>query len=241
MIDTHSPSTAVVSSIHKVASGIPSPGNRSTSTHVSAAFSRFSDGATFSSMAKQLNDSAARANARDALLDEKELGTLARSVIDKLTDSSYHTNKAIHDAEVPDTQDPDLLERASQATRFTNGLAKNPFAGLSQDTLRLIIYDESGDFTLNERKAAYRENYQQQEAWNREMCQRYVDEYNETGKSTQTLFMLLEHYNALPPIEKAQYPANYVDNLISGDSSALDMLNSLKNEPSDDQPPSART
>ncbi len=53
--------------------------------------------------------------------------------------------------------------------------------------------------------------------------------------------MLLEHYNALPPIEKAQYPANYVDNLISGDSSALDMLNSLKNEPSDDQLPNART
>ncbi|WKW32747.1 hypothetical protein KIH13_01895 [Pseudomonas viridiflava] len=103
------------------------------------------------------------------------------------------------------------------------------------------MYDESGSFTINERSAAFDEEYSQDQIWKRAINQRYVDEYNETGKSTQTLFMLLEHYNALPPIEKAQYPANYVDNLISGDSSALDMLNSLKNEPSDDQLPSART
>lgn len=231
MIDTHSPPTAIVSSLQKTVSDIPSPATKSTSPQASGAVNRPSDGATFSNLARQLNDSAARANSRDALLDSKKLGTLARSVIDKLTDSSYYTNKATHDAEVPDTQDPDLLERARQATRFTNGLAKNPFAGLSQDALRLIIYDESGDFTLNERKAAYRENYKQQETWNREMCQRYVDEYNETGKSTQTLFMILEHYNALPPIEKAQYPANYVDNLTSGDSSVMDMLNTRKDQP----------
>ncbi|SHN23550.1 hypothetical protein SAMN05216593_11631 [Pseudomonas asturiensis] len=230
MIDTHSPPTAVVSSLHKPVSGTPSPATKNISTQVSDAVNRRPDGATLSNLARQLNDSAARANSRDALLNSKELGTLARSVIDKLTDSSYPTNKAIHDAEVPDTQDPELLERARQATRFTNGQANNPFAGLSQDTLRLIIYDESGDFTLNERKAAYRENYQQQEIWNREMCQRYVDEYNETGKSTQTLFMILAHYNDLPPIEQAQYPADYVANLTSGDSSVMDMLNDQKGQ-----------
>lgn len=166
-----------------------------------------SKGTTLSGFARQLNQSALRASSREARLGTKELATLARSVIDKLTDSNDRKNRALHDAEVPDTQDSSLLERAKQATRFTNGLGSNPFAGLSQDTLALIIYDESGDFTLNERKAAFKESYYQQEAWNVLMCQRYVDEYNETGKSTQTLFMILAQYNDLPPIQKALYPA----------------------------------
>ncbi|AVX25298.1 hypothetical protein DA456_18850 [Pseudomonas syringae pv. atrofaciens] len=34
----------------------------------------------------------------------------------------------------------------------------------------------------------------QQGAWNGAMGKRYVDEYNETGRSTQTLVMLLARY-----------------------------------------------
>ena len=200
-----------------------------------------SDQSTLSALSRQLSESAVRAQSRDQTLSFKDLGTLAKNIIDKIAGSGFYANRELHDAEVPDTDDPALLERARQATLFERGSGKNPFAGLPPDQLRLIMYDESGSFTINERSAAFDEEYSQDQIWKRAINQRYVDEYNETGKSTQTLFMLLEHYNALPPIEKAQYPANYVDNLISGDSSALDMLNSLKNEPSDDQPPSART
>ncbi|WP_236470980.1 hypothetical protein [Pseudomonas syringae] len=188
------------------------------------------DGATFSTLSTQLSSSAARAQARDSSLDLKNLGALAKNISDKVAGNSYYANRKLHDAEIPDTDDPVLLERARQATSFSNGAGKNPFAGLSQDHLRLIIYDEGGDFTINERNAAYSENYSQEQVWKRAICQRYTDEYNETGKSTQTLVMLLAHYNQLPPIEKAQYPANYAANITSGDSSALDIFNTLKSQ-----------
>ncbi|EKG43614.1 hypothetical protein Pav013_0165 [Pseudomonas syringae pv. avellanae str. ISPaVe013] len=155
---------------------------------------------------------------------------MATSINDKITGTHYYANRALHDAEVPDTDDPVLLERARQATLFKNGGGANPFSGLSQDQLKLIMYDEGGEFTINERSAASSENHLQQEAWNRAMGKRYVDEYNETGKSTQTLVMLLAHYDQLPPIEKAQYPANYAANITSGDSSAMDIFNTLKSQ-----------
>ncbi|WP_044312673.1 hypothetical protein ACTACH_02055 [Pseudomonas syringae] len=182
------------------------------------------DSATLSTLALQLNDSAARAEARDSRLDPKQLASLAADVIEKLTGSSYYGSKAVHDAEVPDTQDPELLERARQATQFTNGSGTNPFVGMSPGKLSLIMYDEGGGYTLNERKAAYSESYDQQEVWNRAISKRYVDEYNETGKSTETLLMILAHYNELPPIEKSQYPDNYASSLASGDSSMPEAL-----------------
>lgn len=187
-----------------------------------------SDGATLSTLARQLAASAARAATRDVSLSRKELGELGEAVIDTLIGNSYYGNKSVHDAELPDTDDPARLERARQATLFTNKTGNNPFAGLSQDQLRLIIYDESGNYTINERKAAYTENDRQEQIWKRAICQRYVDEYCETGKSTETLVMILAHYNELPPIEKAQYPANFAANLTSDDSSALAIFNRLQ-------------
>ncbi|MBX6439026.1 hypothetical protein K4L79_04050 [Pseudomonas syringae pv. tomato] len=188
------------------------------------------DGATFSTLSSQLSSSAARAQARDSSLDLKNLGALAKNISDKVAGNSYYANRKLHDAEIPDTDDPVLLERARQATSFSNGAGKNPFAGLSQDQLRLVMYGESGDFTINERSAASSENHVQQENWNRAMCKRYTDEYNETGKSTQTLVMLLAHYNQLPPIEKAQYPANYAALITSDDSSAMNIFNARKSQ-----------
>ncbi|WP_010211297.1 hypothetical protein, partial [Pseudomonas syringae group genomosp. 3] len=137
------------------------------------------DGATFSTLSSQLSSSAARAQARDSSLDLKNLGALAKNISDKVAGNSYYANRKLHDAEIPDTDDPVLLERARQATSFSNGAGKNPFAGLSQDQLRLVMYGESGDFTINERSAASSENHVQQENWNRAMCKRYTDEYNE--------------------------------------------------------------
>lgn len=188
------------------------------------------DSATLSKLSSQLSNSAARAQARDSGLDFKSLGSLAKSISDKIAGNSYYSNRKLHDAEIPDTDDPALLERARQATSFKNGSGANPFAGLSQDQLRLIMYDEDSDFTINERSAAYSENYAQEQVWKRAICQRYTDEYNETGKSTQTLVMLLAHYDQLPPIEKAQYPAHYAANITSGDSSAMDIFNTLKSQ-----------
>ncbi|ALU58596.1 MULTISPECIES: hypothetical protein [Pseudomonas syringae group] len=202
----------------------------STSAISKLSSERSADSATLSTLSSQLNGSAMRAQIRDSRLGFKELGAVATSINDKITGTHYYANRALHDAEVPDTDDPALLERARQATLFKNGGGANPFSGLSQDQLKLIMYDEGGEFTINERSAASSENHLQQEAWNRAMGKRYVDEYNETGKSTQTLVMLLAHYDQLPPIEKAQYPANYAANITSGDGSAMDIFTHLKNQ-----------
>lgn len=230
MIDTHSISGF---SANKTIQTLAKPASMATGSAGFAALTSEtinSDRATVSILARQLGESAVRAEIRDASLSPKELGKLGESVIDKLIGNSYYGNKAIHDEEVPDTDDPALLERARQATRHTNKMGSNPFAGLSQDQLSLIIYDEGGNYTINERKAAYSESYEQEQVWKRAIAQRYVDEYNETGKSTETLVMILAHYNELPPIEKAQYPADFAANLTSDDSLAMAIFNRLNPE-----------
>ncbi len=84
---------------------------------------------------------------------EKELGEKASELLSKISGDGYFANKKANDAEVPDTQDPALLARADNATQFVNGTGKKPFAGMSSDQLSLIIYDETGSFTTNERRA----------------------------------------------------------------------------------------
>ena len=222
------PSFLTHTAIHKIAK-TAAAATENSSVKETASTAINSDGATLSTLAKQLNDSAARAESRDNTQSPKSLGALAKNIIDKIAGRTYYSNRQVHDAEVPDTDDAALLERARQATQFANGTGKNPFAGLSQDHLRLIMYDESGSYTINERSAAFSENYAQEEVWNRAICQRYVDEYCETGKSTETLVMILAHYNELPPIEKAQYPANFAANLTSDDSSVMAIFNRLQN------------
>ncbi|KOP51410.1 hypothetical protein OX90_09715 [Pseudomonas coronafaciens pv. porri] len=228
MIDNVSVTHLTSSTITTVAKSAPLM-TRSTDLKEPAATTQ-TDSAGFSTLSRQLSSTAARADARDSSLSFKDLRALAETINDKIAGTSYRANRTLHDAEIPDTDDSARLERARQATQFRNGLGTNTFASLSQDELRLIMYDESGDFTINERSAASSENHLQQEAWNRAMGKRYVDEYNETGESTQTLVMLLAHYDQLPPIEKAQYPANYAATITSGDSSAMGIFSALKNQ-----------
>ncbi|GFM87551.1 hypothetical protein PSCICO_29500 [Pseudomonas cichorii] len=229
MIDTNSISAFLASNTIKTVAKTASVAPVTVDPKELSSTTENADTATLSTLAKQLNDSAARAESRDSTLGSKELGKLATSIIYKLAGPEYYENRKIHDAEVPDTDDPELLERARQATQFKNGTGANPFASLSQDQLRLVIYDESGDYTINERSAAFSENNDREQVWKRAIAKKYVDEYNETGKSTNTLVEMLAHYNDLPPIEKAQYPNGYVANLTSGDSSALEIFNSVKN------------
>ncbi|WP_249975358.1 hypothetical protein, partial [Vreelandella olivaria] len=166
-----------------------------------------------STLAQQLSDSALRAEERDASLDRKALGQKANALLSQITGQGYHNNRARYDAEVPNTDDPELLERAKQATSFNNGRGSNPFSGLSQDQLALIIYDDSGTFTANERRAAWREDYDQREAWNQAVVARGKLEYSQTGKMTEFFKEVLGNYNDLPPIMQAQYPDFYAPRL----------------------------
>lgn len=201
------------------------------------------DASSLSSLSVQLSQSAALAAARDSSLSRKELGAKASELLSKISGDGYFANKKANDAEVPDTQDPVFLARASNATQFVNGSGKNPFAGMSSDQLSLIIYDDSGSFTTNERRAAWSESSDQEYAWRQKVVANSIAEYNGTGKLTEFFTAALDHYKDLSAIEQAQYPNsyetklqgwialdfNYKTNTAEGTGSAQDVMDKVLN------------
>ncbi|MBP2836367.1 hypothetical protein [Dickeya parazeae] len=169
-----------------------------------------------SSMARLLSEAATRAAARDASTDRSGLKAIADATIEKLLGPGYNQNKATYDAEVPDSTDPQRLVQATQATDFLNGKGTNPFKGMSRDQLALITYDDSGVFTVNERRAAWEESYSQEKAWNEAMFAKVKEEYDRTGRvSASSYRSMLEHYQSLPAIEEAQLPGGYASQLMT--------------------------
>lgn len=88
-----------------------------------------------SSLSVQLSESATRAASRDASLSHKELSEKASHLTEQLVGSSYDINKARHDAEVPQSNDPDRLERARNATGFIHGSEKIRFQACPKTSL----------------------------------------------------------------------------------------------------------
>lgn len=170
-----------------------------------------------SSLAQQLNEAAQRSAEREANLTRQELAQKGQALLKVFTSDSYYDNKKVHDAQVPDAEDPAHLARARQATAFLNAPNKpNPFKGLSQEQLALIAYDESSTFTVNERRAAWIESNAQDQVQRRILCKKMEDEYNRTGKVANTLLDVYKHYQSLPSIERAvQIPAAYEDQLLA--------------------------
>ncbi|MBP1147504.1 hypothetical protein JOE33_004427 [Pseudomonas sp. PvP027] len=175
----------------------------------SATSNKTQDSGKLSSLSVQLSERATRAASRDASLDHDALGAKAAEQLDQIIGRRYDVNKAKNDAEMPDTTDPELLTRAKKATQFVNGGRENPFAGMSRDQLSLIAYDESGTFTVNEKKAAWVEDFNQESLWRQQFAAKAMAEYNSTGKLNNAFGESLEHFKGLPAIEKAQYPENY--------------------------------
>lgn len=167
-----------------------------------------------SSLAQKLNAAADRASLRDGQMSRKELAALAAMIKEKIYGASYDFAKEIHDAQVPDTDDEEWLARARQATDFLNGKGSNPFAGLSREQLSLIAYDESGDFTVNERRAAMDEASRQYGEWTRYVSDKLWNEYQQTGKSVNGLYEIIAYYKSLPPIEEAQF-GNYESAIVT--------------------------
>lgn len=176
---------------------------------------------TISTMASQLAASASRADERDKTLTRSEMADKAKNILNHIVGDSYYANKTLHDSEIPKTTDPELLSRAKQATRFVNDAAKggqsvkNPFSGLSREQLSSIFTDESGSYTVNERHAAWRESYDQEEVWRSKVVAEAMAEYNSTGKLTNFFRSVLDHFKELPAIEQAQNPEDYASDLES--------------------------
>lgn len=167
------------------------------------------DRATVTTLAGQLSDAALRAKASYGSHTKQQLKTMHHENFQRLTGREYNNNKTQHDTETPNTSDPTLLERAHMATRYVNNLGGNPFAGMPRDQLELIIFDDSGSFTINERRAALYEDYNQEQAWRKQVLAEYDIEKSSTGKGTRFYQNVLDHYRALPSVAKSQYPDDY--------------------------------
>lgn len=170
---------------------------------------------------RQLSDVLQRAEQRNKKLDQPALSAYARTALDQIAGPQYHALKVRHDAELPKTTLPDILARARQATDYENGKAPNPFKGMPAELLTAISYDDSGTFTINERRAAWSESCDQHQAWGLKVIAEARMEYDRTGHHTNIYDQVLEHYKSQPLIEKARFPENYEQDLISKRNEAL--------------------
>ncbi|WP_458128781.1 hypothetical protein [Pseudomonas sp. Z2-11] len=158
-----------------------------------------------SPMAQLLSDAAARAAERDASNDRAGLADIARRATQDFFIPYVAKNKEIRDAEVPPSDDPQRLDQAQQATNFLNKKGGNPFANLSIEQLTLIIYDDSGDFTHNERRVAWETYSDAHGAWTFTVTNKLMDE----DKTPETIRDVLNYYKSLPPIQEAQMLGDY--------------------------------
>ncbi|QDX31747.1 hypothetical protein [Dickeya poaceiphila] len=216
MTTIHTLNSAAAAYGQATAPARPSAAAPVTGEPASAAQAPGNGGAQLSGMARLLSEAAIRAAARDAGTDRRGLAAIADATLDKLLGPGYNQNKDAYDAEVPDSADPQRLAQAKQATDFANGKGPNPFKGLSREQLALITYDDSGAFTVNERRAAWQESYDQNQAWKRAAVARIMEEYNSKGRvSASTYKSILDHYQSLPAIEEAQLPDGYASQLMT--------------------------
>lgn len=173
-----------------------------------------SDKASMSSLSRQLGESAVRAETRAKTLSRSELGAEAKRVLVTLVDN-YEANQAIHNREVPKTDDPGLLNRARHATQFlTQSLSgnqggKSPFSGFSREQLVLIAYDEKGPYTVNERRVAWGDVQKIESDWRFKAIAQGSLETSVTDPRARFLTEALAHYRGLPAIEQAQYDEGY--------------------------------
>lgn len=124
--------------------------------------------------------------------------------------------------EMPAGADEDRLEIARRATAFVQRLTSshpmgnaqdNPFYGMTRADLAAIAYDESGRFTMNERRAAFNEAGRQAGEWSAEVCARSSGPQAGSGDITDFLREILAYYEALPAVEQAATPIGYIDRL----------------------------
>lgn len=99
-------------------------------------------------------DSKYTVNERRAAYSEFARQDHAR-IMDDLTPKSDF-DKKVNDAEVPKSNTAERNAAAKKATEFLNGggKVKNPLEGRTRDELTAIIANDTGDYTVNERRAA---------------------------------------------------------------------------------------
>lgn len=163
---------------------------------------------------------ASRLSAAATVTSERNQGltyTQLNAKVIENTRTIHYTLDAEHKAAAatqrPVPDDAGASASADAATAFVNGKGSNPFAGLSREQLSTIANDESGTFTVNERRAADTQAYNEEQAWRSQVVAKAMQEYNQTGKMTNFFKDVLAHFESLPALEQAQYPEDYAASL----------------------------
>lgn len=140
---------------------------------------------------------------------QEQLNADIRKVFYELTPE----NKASAAKQLPEPANEAAMRSAKVATDFVAGRGANPFAGLSREQLSTIAHDDSGTFTINERRAAESQAADEEQVWRRKVVAEAMHEYNTSGKMTKFFSSVLEHFEGLPKLEQAAYPENYASDL----------------------------
>lgn len=136
----------------------------------------------------------------------RELQTEAHRLMDQITMSSEE-DVARAFSEVPKPPTPERVERAQATNDFLKGKGANPFAGLTHEKLAAIQFDDSGAYTVNERRAAFSElATRRTNFWAPVISQAQV-----SGDSRGLYEAALSYYDQLTPMERAldHYPPSY--------------------------------
>lgn len=146
-------------------------------------------------------------NLRWSLMTQSQLKEEAQRILAPITGYTSDAAIAKADAEVPNTDDPEILARAKQATAFLKNDASNPFLRMSRETLVGIVYDDSGSYTTNERMAALSEQQRQDSIYWRNV----FAESTSQGSQRAIYKASIDYYNQLSPLERAidNYPPGY--------------------------------
>ena len=167
-----------------------------------------------SSLASRLNKAEHAGSGPDAALSHDQLGDKVQRNIEAINYPLTEENKARMAREVPAPADASALASAAAANAYVNDLGgPNPFAGLSREQLSTISNDDSETFTTNERYAAYRQAYDEEQQWRTQAVAGAMAEYHASGKLTGFFESVLAHFNTLPRAEQALYPADYATDL----------------------------
>ena len=170
-------------------------------------------GVSISTLSSRLSKAAEHTTARLQGMDHDGMGNQLNADIRKIFYDLDAAHKTAAASEVPEPNDDASAQSAASATAFVDRKGPNPFAGLSRDQLATIAHDESGTFTVNERRAAYTQAHQEEEAWRVQVIAAGIREYEQSGKMTKFFGSVLDHFEGLPDLEKATYPDNYADDL----------------------------
>jgi hypothetical protein len=167
-----------------------------------------------SSLATRLSRAAADFEGRTAKLNPRQLGDKVRDTIARISYPLTDQNIAEMAKEVPEPGDAAALSSAAAASVYVADLSgPNPFAGRSRDQLSMIMNDESGTFTTNEKYAAHRQANEEEQAWRSRAVADAMNEYHRTGKLTNFFSSALTHFNELPRADQSLSPANYAADL----------------------------